>query len=80
MVQRFNMTSQIAIVFPIFDLAIGHHFLDLLLFFIDGARYSCRELYYIYVVPGALYVAGTGMVVMPPISGTPAVPYGLDAY
>jgi hypothetical protein len=37
-------------MFPIFDFSIGHHFLDLLFFFIYGARYSRRELYFVYVI------------------------------
>jgi hypothetical protein len=37
-------------MFPIFDFTIGHHFLDLLFFFIYGARYSRRELYFVYVI------------------------------
>jgi hypothetical protein len=37
-------------MFPIFDFTIGHHFLDLLFFFIYGARYSRRELYFVYVM------------------------------
>ena len=35
---------------PIFDFSIGHHILDLLFFFIYGARYSRRELYFVYVI------------------------------
>jgi hypothetical protein len=37
-------------MFPIFDFSIGHHFLDLLLFFLYSARYSRRELYFVYVI------------------------------
>jgi hypothetical protein len=37
-------------MFPIFDFSIGHHFLDLLFFFLYGARYSRRELYFVYVI------------------------------
>jgi len=44
------VSSKITIMFPIFDFTIGHHFLDLLLFFLYSARYSRRELYFVYVI------------------------------
>ena len=52
-------------MFPIFDFTIGHHFLDLLFFFIYGARYSRRELYFVYVIfpTGLKFVLALAMVV-----------------